>query len=328
MSQLLLSIVIPVYNSEKFISNTLSMLVSQGLDDCEIIVVNDGSTDLTENITKSYVAMHKEIKAVSIPNSGVSVARNTGLEIALGKYIYFLDSDDTLMPGTLLFFKTTLREKNVDMFVFGYKSFKNNNRQREYINSKYSKLRFDNSVDFLRLFLAKKIYCLMCNIIISNAVLKKSGVLFTPGLKIGEDMRFIINILSMKHTVYYDARICFVYLIRNDSASRYKTYNKDKFNFLLVLQKDITELVESYPSILLNANFYLANIYSTQLFYYIKSKYIDTDINKCFLSNRKLLFAKMQGNMLIYIRMFLVRFVSIKFLFCFFGKYKNNNVVV
>ena len=122
---MLLSIIIPCYNSARFITATLDMLVEQGLQDCEIIVVNDGSTDSTAELVERYTHTYPNITLINKCNEGVSVARNTGINVANGEYIYFLDSDDTLSPGTLTFFKETIvANLDTEMFAFGYKSYR------------------------------------------------------------------------------------------------------------------------------------------------------------------------------------------------------------
>ena len=87
-----LSIIVPVYNSGEYISRCLDSLVNQTLDDIEIIVVNDGSTDNSLEILQEYVS--EKVKIITQKNSGVAVARNTGLKNAKGKYIAYVDSDD------------------------------------------------------------------------------------------------------------------------------------------------------------------------------------------------------------------------------------------
>lgn len=87
-----LSIIVPVYNSEKYISKCLDSLVNQSLKDIEIIVVNDGSTDKSLEILKKYES--KKVKIITQKNSGVASARNTGLKEAKGEYIAYVDSDD------------------------------------------------------------------------------------------------------------------------------------------------------------------------------------------------------------------------------------------
>jgi len=90
------SVIVPVYNVEKYLDKCLNSLVNQTLKDIEIIVVNDGSTDNSEKIIKKYLKKNKNIKYIKKNNSGVSEARNIGLEQATGEYIGFLDSDDWL----------------------------------------------------------------------------------------------------------------------------------------------------------------------------------------------------------------------------------------
>ena len=89
------SIIVPVYNVEKYIDKCLQTLVNQTLEDIEIIIVNDGSTDNSEEIIKQYLQAYKnKIKYVIKENGGLSDARNYGMKYATGEFIAFLDSDD------------------------------------------------------------------------------------------------------------------------------------------------------------------------------------------------------------------------------------------
>ena len=89
------SVIVPVYNVEKYIDKCLKSLVNQTLSDIEIIVVNDGSTDNSETIIKQYLEKYQnKIKYVIKQNGGLSDARNYGMKFATGEYIAFLDSDD------------------------------------------------------------------------------------------------------------------------------------------------------------------------------------------------------------------------------------------
>ena len=87
-----ISVIIPVYNGEKYIQRCVDSVLNQTYSDIEIIVINDGSTDNTENILKSY----SNIVLINKENEGVSKARNTGLSLAKGDYVYFCDADDYL----------------------------------------------------------------------------------------------------------------------------------------------------------------------------------------------------------------------------------------
>lgn len=88
------SVIVPVYNVEKYIDKCINSLVNQTLKDIEIIIVNDGSPDNSEEIIKKYLKKYKNIKYLKKENGGLSDARNYGLNYATGEYIAFLDSDD------------------------------------------------------------------------------------------------------------------------------------------------------------------------------------------------------------------------------------------
>ena len=94
MGKVFFSIIVPCYNVEKYIEKTIKSILTQTFDDFELILVNDGSTDKTKNILDEYFQKDKRINVINKKNSGVSEARNEGIKIAVGKYIYFLDGDD------------------------------------------------------------------------------------------------------------------------------------------------------------------------------------------------------------------------------------------
>lgn len=91
-----LSIIIPVYNIEAYISKCLESVFAQPLDDFEVVCVNDGSTDNSQSVIDSYAAAHPNLRCIRQSNKGLSEARNTGIDNALGRYLFFLDGDDYL----------------------------------------------------------------------------------------------------------------------------------------------------------------------------------------------------------------------------------------
>ena len=91
-----ISVIIPVYNSEKYLPQCLESIVGQSYGDIEIICVNDGSKDKSTEILNSYAAKDERIKIINQKNKGQSAARNAGLDVATGKYIAFVDSDDVI----------------------------------------------------------------------------------------------------------------------------------------------------------------------------------------------------------------------------------------
>ena len=92
------SVIIAVYNVENFLEECLNSVINQTFDDIEIICVNDGSTDSSAEILDRFAQKDSRIKIITQPNGGLSKARNAGLKIASGKFVYFLDSDDYIEP--------------------------------------------------------------------------------------------------------------------------------------------------------------------------------------------------------------------------------------
>lgn len=103
-----------MYNSELYISECISSILNQGLPEkeYEILVINDGSTDNSCGVVSSFLEKNKNIKLLSQPNSGQSVARNTGIDFATGEYLFFVDSDDILFPNSLKSIYNLIADKN------------------------------------------------------------------------------------------------------------------------------------------------------------------------------------------------------------------------
>ena len=94
----IVSIVVPVYNGERYLRDSLDSLLAQTFRDFEIICVNDGSTDSSESIINEYLERDSHIRVVNQANAGVASARNTGIENAKGRYLMFCDDDDLFAP--------------------------------------------------------------------------------------------------------------------------------------------------------------------------------------------------------------------------------------
>lgn len=119
----LISIVIPVYNGEKTIRRCVESVQNQTYSNLEIIVVNDGSTDKTLEILGEISASDNRVKIITIPNGGVSHARNTGIDNATGKYITFADSDDTVKQNMYEQLMNLIKKYNVRIAHCSYSNF-------------------------------------------------------------------------------------------------------------------------------------------------------------------------------------------------------------
>ena len=113
-----LSVIVPVYNAEKYLCACLESLVALKIEDYEIILINDGSTDGSQRIIDQYAQRYPQlVKSVTQPNSGVSCARNLGLSKATGTYVAFVDSDDYLMPDAFADFWNRSKNLHLDVAV-------------------------------------------------------------------------------------------------------------------------------------------------------------------------------------------------------------------
>lgn len=97
----MISIIIPIYNSDKYLLECLNSVINQSFLDFEVLCVNDGSTDRSKDICEQYVRKDKRFRLYNQENAGVSVARNLGIEQAQGEYLCFLDSDDVIAKDFL-----------------------------------------------------------------------------------------------------------------------------------------------------------------------------------------------------------------------------------
>lgn len=280
---MLLSIIIPCYNSSKFIASTLDMLINQNLSNCEVIIVNDGSTDNTSEIIHTYSEIYSCIKIVDKENEGVSIARNIGLEIASGEYIYFLDSDDTIADGTLDFYRKILTTyRNLDIYCFGYISIQNGKLLKEYISSKFTDCTLDKD-SLTESFFTKKIPVNICSSIFNRAFINMNLIRFTAGLKIGEDIEFILKIILKSESLYYNARVCFNYQIRNDSAMQgYKVYHPVKtwIRNKLIIDDFGDKKYELFY------NYWIKNTYILKLYLYFRYGVKDKDTEDAFLRTK------------------------------------------
>ena len=118
MDKNLVSVIIPVYNTEEFVEEAVRSIMNQTLQEIEIIVINDGSTDGSLSIIERLAKEDKRIRTYTQQNQGLSATRNKGNEYAQGKYIYFMDSDDYLEPETLETCYIKCEQQALDFVLF------------------------------------------------------------------------------------------------------------------------------------------------------------------------------------------------------------------
>lgn len=133
MTQPLVSFVVPVYNAEKTIERCVWSLQKQTMSDLEILLIDDGSKDRSFEVCKSLADEDARIRVIHQENAGVSVARNVGIENALGRYISFVDADDWIDANTCEVFATALQKHDYDLYCFSAVYRKNGKEKRSFL---------------------------------------------------------------------------------------------------------------------------------------------------------------------------------------------------
>ncbi len=293
----LLSIIVPTYNSERFIAATLDMLISQGLEDCEVIIIDDGSVDETRTIIKNYKNQYNNIKVIEQEHSGVSVGRNKGIELASGQFIFFLDSDDTLENGTLDFYRECIRNnQNAEIIAFSFKKSFPDSKSILYESKKYDKKSLSNQ-ELVKAYFGKYLIINICSFLINKDFLHNHNLSFTPGVRIGEDVEFIVKAVFYCNVFKYFARPCFVYKIRSDST--FQSEEKITLERLSGLSRRIEFLRESNTTNNPYINLFMANSYLANVFGCAKRNALskEDDVYAYFLKNNTLLHQKIRGNL-------------------------------
>lgn len=218
-----LSVVVPVYNVEAYLKKCVNSLLSQDLshNEYEIILVDDGSTDSCGAMCDAFAAEHESIRVIHQQNRGLSGARNTGIAAALGKYIQFVDSDDSLNPNVLGALIGQMEQQNLDVLRFNYQDV--NEAGEVFEPNKYSKpfVDFSNEVCDGVTFLNERLgyACYACQFIAKASILRKEGNGFREGIYF-EDVEWTPRILLQAERVASTDLVVYNYLFRTDSIAR------------------------------------------------------------------------------------------------------------
>lgn len=224
MEDIKISVIIPVYNVEKYLDTCLTSVLMQTFQDFEIICINDCSTDNTINILKRYAKKDDRIRLLfNETNSGSGYSRNRGLDIAKGKYIFFLDSDDWISLNAFELLYERCEKDSLDVLIYKNIIYSDNNSI--FGNEKHQDEEFLHKYDgkiFNYLDLNKEIFHLP--ITPYNKVYKKS-FLDENNICFSEDLQFHIKSILLANKVSYIPKILYAHRIYGDSPLE-NTYEK------------------------------------------------------------------------------------------------------
>lgn len=241
----LISIVVPVYKAEKYLSRCVESLLSQTYKNTEIILVDDGSPDSSGSICDDYASKHNNIKVVHIKNGGPSNARNVGIDNATGDYLMFCDSDDWAGNNWCEeFIRAINRFGENHFFICGLKHIDNvtkDNYQKTVVydeEKEYSHLTFDHIMDIDGKWLLKGLYIKILDL----NIIKKNNIRFNTTISLGEDCMFVLEYL--KH-IDYDFVIInkptYNYIQDNGESLWFK-YTPNLYDILVLEQESMEQL--------------------------------------------------------------------------------------
>lgn len=218
------SVIIPAYQAENTISRCLDSLLAGIRDDAEILIVNDGSTDRTEQICLDYAGRYPQIRYWFQNHGGVSAARNLALDHARGEYIMFVDSDDYVMGEYFRVIDNNM-SGDVDFLMFGKAVFDGTNTR----NFPLCDLRTDNprdTVNFLcKALISQKLNALFTKVF-RRSLLLEHGIRFDERLHIGEDKVFVVQYMIHVCNAVFIRDPLYTMSVENDnSLSRKKREN-------------------------------------------------------------------------------------------------------
>lgn len=244
MNNIKVSVIVPVFNVEKYLSRCLDSIINQTLKDIEIICVNDGSTDSSLNILENYKNKDNRIIIVNQKNLRLAAARNNGMKIAKGEYISFIDSDDYIQNNFLENMYNTAKNNDADVVCSRVKAFINDKYQDEhYVNfwSFYNK--YDNILTKSEDKYGIIYSCAVWNKIYRRDFLKYHNIWFYEDLYI-EDVPFthITAILSNKIVLVNNTH--YYYNIGNNSSNMMNAKKSKKVLDTINMTKKSREFLE------------------------------------------------------------------------------------
>ena len=195
------SVIIPVYNAEKYLSDSLNSIINQTLKDIEIICINDGSFDNSLKILNYFREIDNRIIIIDQKNKGVNYARNEGLKIAKGQFILFFDSDDILIKNALEKLFELSVEKNLEILYFNFKSiFDDKINEKHFSKNVYYKINSNENVKngkeiYIKLMKENKWIYSPCFQFIKKSFLLNNKIKFFEGI-IFDDNLFSFNLIS------------------------------------------------------------------------------------------------------------------------------------
>ena len=217
-----ISVIVPIYNTEKYLPNCLDSITSQTHDNLEIILVDDGSTDNSGKIADTYAKKDKRIKVIHQKNAGQTAARNRGIKESTGDYLSFVDSDDQIEP---VFYSTLLKlyKDNTSIAVCGhqYRRLKDNSSRNLYQSPLKPRGKNETKKAYIIKLLVKDGRMYSCNNkLFKKEYIKNNNILFDTSINFAEDTKFVLDYLNhAEGEIAYDMSPLYIYNFGTETST-------------------------------------------------------------------------------------------------------------
>ena len=274
----MISIIVPIYNVEKYLKKCLDSIINQTYKNLEIILVDDGSTDCSGKIADEYGKKDKRIKVIHKKNGGVSSARNVGIDNASGKYIAFVDSDDWIDLRMYEILHNIIKKDNYNIAICNIAIENEEGKEINKFNS--SKTVLDNKTFLKSIYYDRSIQGYSCNKLYERKLLDSGNVRFDEKAIVLEDDLFNVEIacFNKKMDIIYNDMRLYHYVEHASSVSN-SSFNIKKMSYFYIRNLEI-KLLEKYDfeCNYLKVDYCAAFIRSKYLIKYYKLK-----INKIYI---------------------------------------------
>ena len=231
----LVSIIVPIYNAEKYLDSCIQSVLRQTYTNWELILIDDGSTDKSGRIAEEYGFAHERITVFHQKNLGVSLARNQGIDEATGNYVVFLDADDELIEDCLAKTVNIAEETNAD--VVAGRSCENQELFQDRIIWTGAEALENSLKDHLFTYSA-------CAKLIRREFIGKTR--FTPDIRINEDSYFVFQLLCKQNVFVLTNDVIYFYRANSESSSR-TVFSEKYFDILKVSDLKYKKIEEQFP---------------------------------------------------------------------------------
>lgn len=238
MNNPLVSVVMPVYNVEKYVEKAINSVLNQTYSNFELILINDGSEDNSLEICKRFAREDSRISIIDKINGGVSKARNDGIEKASGKYVMFIDSDDIIEKNMLQNMVSSAEGKSSDLVICGLfvDTFKNQELIDSYTISEKQNIilgKYNVRKYFIKMIQNSNIYTLW-NKLYKLEIIKLHKLSFNCSLDFGEDLVFNFDYIYNIENIFVDNNCYYHYIQDKDNDSLSSKYREDKIDIIKI----------------------------------------------------------------------------------------------